>query len=55
MEERRFEKTSSASVDTNKKGESSFSVKVYFDPEERTPEEVADKIKFIMDELKKRF
>ena len=55
MEEKRFEKTSSASVDINAKNQASFSVKIYFDVEEKTPEEIADKIQNIMNELKKRF
>lgn len=55
MEEKRFEKTSSASVDINAKGQASFSIKVYYDVDDKSPAEVADKVKAIYDELKKRF
>ena len=53
--EKRFEKTSSAEVSLNAKGQAAFVVKIYFDVDEKTPTEVADKVKTIVDELKKRF
>ena len=54
-EQKRFEKTSSAEVSTNKKGESSYSVKIYFDVDEKTSTDVVDKLEAIMNELKRRF
>jgi len=55
MDEKRYERTSSAEVSINAKGNVSFNVKVYFDVEERTSSEVADMVEGIMSELRKRF
>jgi len=56
MEERTLsERTSSAEVSINAKSQASFSVKIYYDVDEKTSEEVADKLEAIMVELKRRF
>jgi len=56
MEEKRFEKTSSASVDFNAQGQiKSFSIKIYFDESEKATKDIIDKINELHTEIKRRF
>uniref|UniRef100_A0A6M3JIK9 Uncharacterized protein n=1 Tax=viral metagenome TaxID=1070528 RepID=A0A6M3JIK9_9ZZZZ len=56
MEQQRFEKTSSINTDFNAQGLlKSFSIKIYFDVDEKSTTEITDKINELHTEIKKRF
>ncbi len=55
MEEKQFEKQSSARVTRNTKGEYSFEVKIYYDDEKRPKEDVVNYLKETIDLLRSHF